>query len=63
MKIVEGGRWSSAGLKAGDILLSVDGIELSETAMYSVVKGARDHPYICWSRAGVTTKQCGQVVK
>jgi len=61
MKIVDGGRWGSAGLKAGDILLSVDGIELSETAMYSVVTGAQETPYICWSRAGVSSKQCGQV--
>ena len=63
MKIVEGGRWGSAGLKAGDILLSVDGVELSETAMYSVVKGAKAMPYICWSRVGVSPKQCGQVVE
>ena len=62
MKMFSVGRWSSAGLKPGDILLSVDGTELSETAMYSVVTGAKEFPYICWSRAGISTKQCGQVL-
>jgi len=62
MKIAKVGHWRSSGLKSGDVLTSVDGVRLSSTAMYSVLKNSGETPVICWQREGLKTETCGQVV-
>ena len=58
MRISEVGKWSSSGLQAGDILTSIDGTRLSSTAMYSLIRNAKDTTTLCWKR-GDATETCG----
>jgi len=61
LKVTDVGTWKSSGMKAGDILTIVDGIRLSSTEMYSVLKNSAVAPIICWQRENVQTEMCGQV--
>ena len=58
MRILEVGKWSSSGLQTGDILTSIDGTRLSSTAMYSLIRNAKDTTTLCWKR-GDAPETCG----
>lgn len=58
MRILEVGKWSSSGLQTGDILTSIDGTRLSSTAMYSLIRNAKDTTTLCWKRGDVP-ETCG----
>jgi len=63
MKITLNGRWSAAGLKIGDVLVSVDGVRLSSRVMYSELRDSSDNPVICWYESDANNEICAKVPK